>query len=164
MVYGFAILRGEWGSLLMGFMLITFISSFLDQYTGKNYFIYTFGILMAIFSLTIWKVNTVRNNSTEKVTLQGEIIDVHNNYNYVHFELKGYPDITFKSYDAKIRSSFKEYVPERYYEEIPVNIGKEAEIIVFKSHLEWCRKPPAQFLHNLRFPLEVEIESFEIIE
>ena len=163
-IYAFALLRGQWAIIFMAFIFIIGISNYLDEYTGKRYFLRTLSILISVFIFTLLYVSTVRNNSSETISVEGVISRVNNNYKYVHFELKEYPDITFKSYDAKIRNSFKEYDSSKYYEKIPVNIGKKAKMEVFKSHLEWYRKPLINFLKNLRFPLEVEIESFEIIE
>ncbi|RYU97066.1 hypothetical protein [Emticicia agri] len=164
LIYGFVILRGEWLSLVMGFFFMIGISKFLDDYIGKRYFLYTFSILISIFIFTLLYVNTVRNNSSEKITVEGEISAVHNSYRYVQFELKEYPDISFKSYDSEIRASFREYTPDSYYKKTPVNLDKKVSITVFKSHLDWYRKPYVAFLNKLRFPLEVEIESFVLVE
>jgi hypothetical protein len=164
LIYAFAILRGDWTSLLMGFIFIIGISNFLDEFIGRRYFLYSFSILISIFVVTLIYVNNVRNGSVEKIRIHGEISKNYNDRKYVHFELNEYPDISFKSYDGKIMSSFNEYTLGKNYEKKPVNIGKKASMIVYRSQLEWFNKPFVASLKNLRFPLEVEIESFEISE
>lgn len=140
------------------------ISHFLDEFIGRRFFLYTFSILISIFTFTLIYVNSIRNNSVEKITIHGKISNVYNANKYVHFELNEYPDISFKSYDGSIRGSFEEYVLDKNYDKIPVNLGKKAKLIVFKSQLEWYSKPFVASLKKLRFPLEVEIELFEIVE
>jgi energy-coupling factor transporter transmembrane protein EcfT len=163
-MYGVVILKGEWQFLLIGFIFILGISYQFDKYISESYAIYSFIILISIFTFTFLYVNKVRNSSVEKITIQGEVSTVYSNSKSLTFKLKEYPDISFKTYDNKIRSFFHGYILGKNYERIPVIIGKKAKITVFKSHLEWCRKPFIKFLKNLRFPLEVDIESFEIIE
>lgn len=164
-IYGFTYLRGEWGSLFQSFMFIIGISYYLDKFLRRRFFMYTFSIIISIFIITIIFVRSIRNGSDEKIIIEGKITNVHNSFKYVQFELNEFPDILFKSYNPAVRDSFEEYVLDKtYYDKIPINLGKNATIQVYKSQLEWLRMPFVAPLKGLYFPLELEILSFEILE
>jgi hypothetical protein len=164
-IYGFIYLRGEWGFLFPSFVFIIGISHYLDKFLRRRFFIYTFSIIISIFIITIIFVRSIRNGSDEKIIIEGKISNVHNSFKYVQFELNEFPDILFKSYNPAVRGSFEKYVLDKnYYDKIPINLGKNATIKVYKSQLEWLRMPFVAPLKSLYFLLELEIISFEIIE
>lgn len=91
---------------------------------------------------------------------------------YAYFTMTEYPNNYFISKDYTVIKSFEKYVltneETRFkigvYDKQLYNLNKTAQFKVKESHLNWTKNPFVKFFKKIGYPVNVEVNDFELIE
>jgi hypothetical protein len=161
--YGFLILQGEALLLVMAMPPTVMFCGLVDLIIKRRLFYYSSTTIMFVFLFTLLYVTGARGTLETTIIVKGRVTGVANTMKYVHFVLDSYPQVTFKSYDPAIREIFLPYNFDNNNEKISTLTNKRVQLEVKKQHLEWVQRPSVAILQDYRFPLEVEVQSLEVL-